>query len=52
MKTFTWTFRDDAFQSETLPEVADLGFDYANQPLQANGCDVLQIQIEGEAESE
>ena len=31
-----------------LADIEAYGYDYTNQPLQANGCDVLQIQIEGD----
>jgi len=48
MTNFIWTFRDAAFQSEMLPSLEDLGFDYASDPQPANdGHDVLWIAIEG-----
>ncbi len=46
--TLTLIFRDGAFQSEMLPDLEPFGFDYVTEPLQANGHDLLQIQVEGD----
>jgi hypothetical protein len=46
---YIWSFRDDAFQSEMLPDLADLGFDYISHPqYAADGYDVLLIAIDGD----
>jgi hypothetical protein len=44
MTNLVWTFRDDAFQSEMLPDLEPFGFDYTSDPQPANnGHDVLWI---------
>jgi hypothetical protein len=48
MSTLTWKFRDAASQSEMLPDVEHLGFDYVNETTQHNRYDVIWTAIEGE----